>query len=343
MIACIGNIVADILIKPFEEIPASGVLKVVDRIQLGLGGCAGNAAAVLGRMGADVSLLCGIGGDGLARFLVDELRQAGVVLDGVKAFADEVSSASIVCVDRSGERSFLTQFGASKRYSVGDVDWEVVSRAGHLHYGGFFTIPGLLGDEAASVFRRAKEMEKTTSLDTAFDHSGKWMEAIEAVLPFVDYLMTNRGEGSRLTGEDSPEGIVRRLRERGARMVIIKLDKDGCYLDSGGIAASHPAYPVGVVDATGAGDAFAAGFVLGLGRGLEPDDCCRLGNLLGAVCVQRLGTTEAFTSRQDVMKFIEEWEPDLSEELEDSRLAQERLGDERLTPSQLRKAARGRD
>lgn len=312
MIACIGNIVADILIKPFEEIPASGVLKVVDRIQLGLGGCAGNAAAVLGRMGAEVSLLCGIGGDGLARFLVDELRQAGVVLDGVKAFADEVSSASIVCVDRFGERSFLTQFGASKRYGAGDVDWDVVARARHLHYGGFFTIPGLLGDAAASVFRRAKEMEKTTSLDTAFDHSGRWIESIEAVLPFVDYLMTNRVEGRHLTGEDSPEGIVRRLREGGARTVIVKLDKDGCYLDSGGTASSHPAYPVSVEDATGAGDAFAAGFVLGLDRGFDLADCCRLGNLLGAVCVQRLGTTEAFVSGQDVMRFITEREPGLS-------------------------------
>lgn len=340
MIACLGNIVADILIKPFEEIPASGVLRVVDRIQLGLGGCAGNAAAVLGRMGAEVSLLCGIGGDGLSRFLLDELRLAGVGLQGVKIFSDTVSSASIVCIDRSGERSFLTQFGASKRYGVEDVNWKVLSRAKHLHYGGFFTVPGIVGDAAASVFQRAKEMGKMTSLDTAFDHSGKWMEAIEAALPFVDYLMTNRVEGRHLTGEQTPEGIVRRLRERGARTIVVKLDKDGCFLDGGDMVAAVPAYPVEVVDATGAGDAFAAGFITGLDRGIGVDDCCRLGNLFGAVCVQRLGTTEAFTSKQDVMRFIGEREPGLSEELKDLHMARERLSDERLTPSQLRKAVR---
>lgn len=311
MITFIGNIVADMLGKKIERIPPPGYLEAIDEIKLSTGGCSSNPAVVLARMGAKVRILGAVGDDNFGKFLLSELKLAGVNTDGVKILKGVRSSATIVCIYGSGERSFIHQSGASQAYTIKDVSWDLISTSKYLHFGGFFVLPNFMGEDAAHLFKKAKAKNLITSLDTAWDHSGQWLGALKPSLPYVDFLMTNRLEGHELTGENDPQRVAKVLRLAGARTVIIKLDKDGCYICNENISKSITSFAVPVVDSTGAGDAFAAGFILGLQNNLPIEDSCRFANLFGATAVTEIGATDAFKNKDAVKKFFKKNAPDL--------------------------------
>lgn len=313
MITIIGNIIADILIKPFDDLPETGTLKNVDEIVLNIGGCAANPAVILGNIGAPVDLIGTIGDDNLGRFLLGELKKSGVVTEQVKVCPGIRSSATIVCIGSLGERTFVTQIGASKLSDDSSINWDKITKTNHMHYGGFFTLPNLMGDRSARIFERARALGLTTSLDTAWDSSGKWLEHIGPSLGFVDFLMTNRDEGRQITGRENIEDICSVFHENGSKTVVLKLDKDGCFISSRQLNKYFPAYPTDVIDSTGAGDAFAAGFIFGIVNKLPLEEACVLGNVFGSMCIGSIGTTVGIRSIRDVTSFIRERKIQLSE------------------------------
>ena len=110
-------------------------------------------------------------------------------------------------------------------------------------------------------------------------------------LPHVDYLLPSAEEAAMLTGEREPEKMAARLLGMGPKVVALKMGEKGCYVADREGAFSVPPYAVEAVDSTGAGDAFVAGFVTGVVKGLGLRGCAEMGNAVGALCVTRVGTT----------------------------------------------------
>jgi sugar/nucleoside kinase (ribokinase family) len=280
-----GIAVADVVARPFSQLPEPGSLGLIEQIGLYSGGCAANTALSLARLGVPVDVLACVGSDEFGDFVVRTLQRGGVGASAVVRAPNCQTSSTVVLVSADGERSFLHCIGASAALRPEQFPGELLSRYRILHLGGALLLPGFDGAPMAAVLGRARSLGLLTTLDTAYDRTGRWIDTLGPCLPGLDVLMADRHEAAALSGSHNPEAMADFFLARGARQVAIKLGPDGCLLKSAGERHCLPAFDVPVVDTTGAGDAFAAGFLAGLYAGLGLRECGLLGCACGARCV----------------------------------------------------------
>ena len=296
-VVCLGILVADVVGKPIEAFPPKGTLAPVERMELHVGGCAANTSLALAKLGVDTAILGRVGDDGFGQFLAGTLERHGVDTRGLGRDGQEATSATMVAVDGAGERTFLHYPGANAAFTGADVAWPVIEQAPILHVAGPFLMPRYMGADNAEVLRRAKAAGKVTTLDTVWDATGRWMSVLEPCLPFLDFLLPSHAEARHLTGRERPEEIARALLDGGVGAVGLKLGAEGAYLrTAAGDELRVPAFAVEAVDALGAGDCWAGGFLCGLARGWGLEKTARFANAAGACAVQALGATTGIRS-----------------------------------------------
>lgn len=305
-VVCLGILVADVVGKPIEALPPKGTLAAVERMELHVGGCAANTGVGLAKLGVATAVIGKVGRDGFGDFLVGALERSGVDRSGVVRDAESATSATMVAVDASGERTFLHYQGANATFGAADVAWDVVEDAQILHVAGPFLMPRYMGADNAAVLERAKARGKTTTLDTVWDATGRWMSVLEPCLPFLDYALPSLEEARLLTGEDAPHDIAGVFLDKGVRVVGLKMGQQGAYLRTAdGDEFSVPPFSVEAIDALGAGDAWAAGFLCGLTHGWDLERTARFANAVGACSVQALGATTGIRSFEETLAFCE--------------------------------------
>jgi len=301
---CMGIIVADFLGKPVEEIPERGKLTLTERTELNIGGCASNTGVVLRKLGTEVSIMGKVGNDNLGSFVINRLKQERLDVEGIKISRDKTTSGTIVLIHSDGERSFIHSTGANGDLKLEDIDFNRMKDFPLLHIAGTFLMPGFDGKPLAETFRRAKSLGLITCFDTAWDSTGRWMELVEESLPYVDYFLPSIEEAKMITGKESPEDIAAFLMEKGVKNVGLKMGKDGSFICSEKKEIFRfKALDIDVVDTTGCGDAFAAGFIAGIIRGFTFEKCGMLANLTGAKTATAIGTTAGVVSYDDLMEF----------------------------------------
>ncbi len=200
-IICIGQLVADIVVRPVNGLPVPGRTDPVEELHLLSGGCAANTAAVLAKLGADVRLAALIGRDALGDAALVDLQAAGVGLDAVIRDAGMLTAAAIVLVAGTGERSFFYRPGGNEQLANHHIGDAVLKAARVVHVGGAMK---LLHLDLAELMTRAKSFGCITSLDTDWDINGQWMKKLQGALPKIDYLLTNEEESAMLTGRTIP-------------------------------------------------------------------------------------------------------------------------------------------
>ena len=165
-VCCLGILVADVVGKPIEAFPPKGILAAVERMELHVGGCAANTSLALAKLDVKTAVLGKIGDDGFGQFLAATLERHGVGTRGLMRDAVEATSATMVAVDRLGERTFLHYPGANAVFTAQNVFWPEIEAATILHIAGPFLMPRYMGVDNASVLKQAKALGKTTTLDT---------------------------------------------------------------------------------------------------------------------------------------------------------------------------------
>jgi sugar/nucleoside kinase (ribokinase family) len=218
--------VADILVHPVDSWPTMGALQFVEGLKVHSGGCALNSGTALNALGWDVQIEGQVGRDILGDHLIRELESRGMDAAGVRR-VDEGTAGSVVVVTSSGERTFLHYIGSNRIGEEALAAWRQLPAARHLHVGGAFLLPGLDGPPMAELLASAHGEGMTTSVDTAYDFSGRWMDLIRPVLPHVDYFLPSYLEAQALTGERDPREQARRLIKEGVGTVGIKLGDQG--------------------------------------------------------------------------------------------------------------------
>lgn len=314
---CLGILVADVIARPVDEYPKRGELTLCRQIEPSIGGCAANTGIGLQKLGIETGIIGKTGSDGFGDFVRAILSEEGLDARGVAQDRSTPTSATMVMVSEDGERSFIHCLGANATFTVDDVDWDLIGQAKLLHIAGHFLMPGFDGAPCAAVLRRAKEMGITTSLDTAWDASGKWMETLRPTLPYIDYFVPSYSEARRCmghlgVGNDSPENVARAFQDEGVGVVALKMGEAGSYIRAGQNENYHeyriPPFRVRATDATGAGDAFAAGFLAGVMNGFDLETTGKLANATGACCVTEVGTVAGIRPLEETLAFVEEQE-----------------------------------
>lgn len=308
-VTCVGILVADAITKTVDKIPEKGKLGLVESLKLYGGGCAMNAAIDMAKLGADVALLGMIGRDGFGNFLQAELAKFGVDVKGLVVNKDTNTSASVVLSDSSGERTFLHSIGANGVFSEQDINYDIIKNSKIVFIAGSMLMPSFDGVGCAKTLKAAKALGKITVLDTAWDDKGRWMSVLEPCMQHLDYFIPSIEEAEQLSGETSPERIAKVFFDKGVKSVVIKLGKNGCYMqessDAEGLYVNTYNH-IKPVDTTGAGDSFCAGFLYGLSREMSMLECCKLANAIGTHCVMETGATTGIKSYNEILKFMEE-------------------------------------
>ena len=302
-VVCIGGITADLLARPVHELPRFGRLSLVDTVTFTPGGCAHNCASALARLGTAVRLVGRVGRDPLGAAIVPLLDARGVITDGVAVSPNVGTSTSLGFVAADGERAFVHTVGANGRIDPVDLDWDVVA-ASRILFVGQFGLLGSFDDQVPSVLAEARRRGLLTALDTVWDPTGALPAKVRPCLQHLDYFLPSHPEAEAITGLADPPEIAASLREQGVGVVVIKLGRDGCYVADADGGVLVPGFEVDQVDATGAGDAWCAGFLRGLLEGDTPVDAARLGNAVGACCVQAVGAYDGIRSYVDTSSFI---------------------------------------
>ena len=304
-VACLGILVADVVARPVDELPERGRLTLVEEMTLSIGGCAANTGVGLARLGINTAVLGKVGHDGFGDFVVRTLEGEGIDTRGVVRSDTAATAATMALVESGGERSFIHYIGANADFMEQDVVWEVVREAKILHIGGALLLPQLDGEPTARILQAAREAGVQTSLDTVWDPSGQWLEVLAPCLPHVDYFVPSIEEARMITQREEPEEIAEFLLNWGVGVVALKMGERGCYVRTAEEEFYLPAYPVEVVDATGAGDAFAAGFLAGLVMGWDLKRATALANATGAWCVTAMGATTGLRSWEETVALME--------------------------------------
>jgi sugar/nucleoside kinase (ribokinase family) len=301
-VVCLGILVADAIARPVGELPERGSLGLVEEISLHGGGCALNTASALVRLGLSAGAAGKVGDDPLGGFLLALLDERGVGRDGVLTDPAVATSASIVLVDSSGERTFLHLPGASASLRAEELDRSYLFSGRCLHLAGALVMEALDGEPAARLLAEARSRGLMTSLDTVWDATGRWERVLPA-LPHVDLFAPSLAEGRAITGEEEPAAIASSLRERGVGAVVLKCGASGCYASGDGVEGTLQAFPVTAVDGTGAGDAFVAGLLYGRLACWSLERSARFANAVGALATMAVGAVEGVRGLDETLAF----------------------------------------
>jgi sugar/nucleoside kinase (ribokinase family) len=284
-----GEINPDLILAG-DVIPEFGqVEKLVDSASLAIGSSSAIFACGAARLGLRVAFIGVCGDDVFGHFMVDEMQKRGVNVSNVIIHPDGQTGLSVI-LTKTADRAILTYVGLMSALQVGEIPDSLLNQARHLHVASYF-LQTKLQPDLATLFRRAHSLGLTTSLDTNYDPSEKWL-GFDELLSVTNVFLPNEAEAKSLTGVGNVEEAADRL-GRKVEMAAIKLGAEGAL----GVRQSQkvrvPSIPVKVVDTVGAGDSFDAGFIYGYLQGWSLEKSLRLGVVCGALSTQQAGGTTA--------------------------------------------------
>ncbi|HEX6151292.1 sugar kinase [Nocardioides sp.] len=257
-ILVVGDVVDDIVVRPLGSVNTASDTDA--EIRRTAGGSAANVAAWLGHLGADARFVGRAGVEGAARHRA-ALSAYGVDAR-VTADPDTETATIVLNLDPAGERTMFVDRAANARLSPGDLPPSVLEGVGWLHLTGYSFFDDAVRPAVLDLQQRARGAGCGVSVDPS---SAGFLArcGADTFLEWVggaDVLLPNLLEGRFLTGLSEPDDVAAALAER-FPAVVLTLGAEGALLASAGSSTRVRAEPAVVVDTTGAGDAFAAGFL----------------------------------------------------------------------------------
>jgi sugar/nucleoside kinase (ribokinase family) len=305
-VVALGAHVLDILGRYVTHIPEGQGSVLLDEIRLAPAGSAAGTAVGLAKLGLTVATAGAVGDDALGDVLIRALNSFGVDTGDVVRKPGVQTSASILPIRPNGDRPALHAIGANAVYSVDDVPWPLIESAAHLHLGGTDSMRGLGRDGAARILRRARDAGATISMDILSEGSPKLLAILKPCLPFVDWFMPNADQACKLTESSTPEQAAIQLLLLGVGGVVLTMGGESSLMTTSRARVHLAAHDVAVVDTSGCGDAYCAGFIRALQLGWPPSECMKLGNAAAALVAQGLGSDAGIRDLDDTVRFMRE-------------------------------------
>jgi sugar/nucleoside kinase (ribokinase family) len=289
-INCIGILVVDALSGPICEYPAPKVRTQVNTqtIRFAPGGGAANTPAALGRMGLSTTVFSKVGADLNGDFLARELSGVGVDTSGICVSADDTTPFTFVGIHDTGDRTFIHTPGANLTFTADDIDREALFACDFLLYQDFWVKPAIDGAPAAELLAEARRRGIVTLLDECWG-LGPNRESFELMLPHCDYVLPSIDDMAAIYPGLSAEDTAGLLLSLGAKTAILKMGAEGCLIARGDERIRVAAVEADVVDTTGAGDCWDAGFIAGLAHGEDLETAARIGSACAAFCIEAVG------------------------------------------------------
>ena len=301
---CMGMALVDSLIKGFDPSPVSASGYLAASGTLNAGGEAVNEAMTASKLGLNTGIICALGEDEAGELVRNALRRGGVrLLEAAKGPATPVTT---MFIHADGTRKSITN--QAHRYNFHPEKHPAAfTDAKALMLGSLFRAPFDDPEGVYAVVQAAKQANQLVFADTKLPNFRfLQLKDLKDALPLIDYLSPNEDEARYLTGKEEPEDMADTLLRFGVGHVIVKLGAQGCLMKTAKKTVRLPGYRIRAVDATGAGDNFAAGFLSEILRGAAEEEALRFANACGAICTLEVGAGTALKNREQVLRFMAE-------------------------------------
>ena len=266
----------------------TGALKAVAEVA---GGMVGNSCACLASLGGRARFVGKVADDELGAVYRESMAQIGVAFD-TAPHASIPTGRCLIAVTPDAERSMATFLGAAGHVAADDIDEAQIGAAAVTFLEGFL----FEAEGSRQAFEKIVRLVRSSGRKTALTLCDKGVverqfgDLTAFVRDSVDVLFANEDEAMAITGEGTAEAAIAALRGMVPTAAVTLGERGSMTFAEGGEPVHVPAFaPAALVDTTGAGDAFAGGYLFGLSRGASPADCARFGGLAASEVISHMG------------------------------------------------------
>jgi sugar/nucleoside kinase (ribokinase family) len=307
----VGNTCLDLVLRYGRRLPAWGTEAFFDEAEWRLGGQGANFAIAAAKLELTTWLVSSLGADQIGKQFATELRSIQHVETKFLRMEGSSTGFSVAVVRADGERLFLTFLGHQRIYSLEkDVQdlFSVIDKDDFVHVSGYHMLPAFQAG-LQPFLREIKSKGARVSFDPGWNPTGLNRSAkaeLCRVLSHVDYFEPNEIELSAITDTRTIASGAKRLRAAYSGVLVVKRGRQGSTaIDVDDKHTNVRAFPVQVLDTTGAGDAFDAGFISGIARGQSLGASAKMGNATAALAISRIGApNHRFPTRLEVASLL---------------------------------------
>ena len=305
-VSVVGLYILDILGRPVEKIPDGGNVDFIDEIRLTVAGTAGGTVVDLAKLGLSCQAVGAVGSDEKADFVLGHMGKAGIDCRLMRQVEGVETSATILNVRANGERPALHARGASDHFDVPDDILADVLDCRFLHLGGTGLLAKMDGEPSRALLQAAQEAGCVTTWDLVGAGPDTW-KFVEPLLPHIDYFVPSIEEAEILSGVTGVEENIAFFQSRGVKCVVLTMGADGSMIADGDGRVHVPVYDIEVVDTTGCGDAYTAGFIAGLADERSLLECGHLGTASASLVASGLGSDAGIVDRAQTEAAMAAW------------------------------------
>lgn len=297
----VGDANIDLVVEGLKCYPPAGQEVRVKNMSTNVGGGAALCAMGLSKLGLKTAFYGILGNDLYGNFVIQQLKSINIETYPIKISESKGTGISIALFGEK-DRSFITYDGSNSEVDLNKVDMEIVKRSRHVHITGYNSRKH---ESYLKFIRNLKEAGVTVSTDVGWDETGEWYEGLFELISYVDVFFINEIEVLNYTRCKTAEEGLKKLSQY-CRIVAVKMGSRGACAIQDGEIVKEGALDVEVVDTTGAGDSFNAGFLYGFLKGADLKKCLQYGNACGGFSVTKAGGNTAFPDSKTLEAFIQQ-------------------------------------
>lgn len=299
-----GIHIADVLGRYVTEIPPGQELRLIEEVRITVAGTAAATAVDLAKLNIDVATVGVVGNDALGTYVRRTMEDFGVKTKALRVTSEAQTSATILPIRPDGSRPALHVSGANALLSVHDIPAGELEDMLVFHLGGLCLLSQVDGEPAALLLKSMRDRGIITTVDCLPLGAPGDRDALLPALPYMDFFFPSYEDAMMVAGAHTRAGAIEFFLGHGVGTLVITMGADGVSVSRRGQEEVRlPAYDVDVVDTTGCGDAFSAGFITGLVEGLSVLDAIELGLAAGSMVATGLGSDAGIVDRASVDAF----------------------------------------
>ncbi len=306
-VSVIGLYILDVLGRPVTRIPERGGVDFIEEIRLTVAGTAGGTVIDTAKLGLKSLAVGAVGDDEKADWVLLTMQKHGIDTSAMQRIKGVPTSATILNVRPNGERPALHVRGASDHFDVPSAMYDQVFASPIVHLGGTGLLKKLDGPASLTLLKEAKRRGRTVTFDLIAANV-ETAKIVMPLLPYIDYFMPSIEEAKDMSGRGSAEDCAKFYLDKGATCCVFTLGGDGAYYaHKDGTRMQAPAYDIQVVDTTGCGDAFDAGFIAALHHKMDLESSLRFAQASAGLVATGLGSDAGIVSFEHTLTTMKNW------------------------------------
>lgn len=305
-VVCLGVHLLDVLVRPSQlPNPAAG-WQLLDDLRITAAGTAAGPAVDLAKLGARPISMGVIGDDFEGKVVTDLMAGFGCDVGHMVRDAGAPTHVSLLFIGPTGERDpIMIRPTGARELTLDDVDFDVVADADVLHVGGADQLGDFVGEPLVELIRHARANDVIVTVDVLAMCDAEMRDRLAPALREANFFFPNEGQLAGMTGTEDPGEGVARLREAtGIETVVGTLGEEGSLILGPEGEARVPAFEIDLVDTTGCGDAYVAGFIVATASGWDAEAAGWLGAAASGLVATGLGSDSGIVDLESTLDFM---------------------------------------